>query len=198
MPVPNDNGALQSRLLAQAERIAAGLDVFEEMAKAPAAAKAARIAAVKRRADAAAAELLRALEQAPASQRRRMRCCSRELAELFSCVKRAADDMLVFQTPVDENLLLMASALQRAGEGIVAALRALPGEPQACGSSLAAAKRAEHGLQTICRRSVSELVKGPNMVAILKGRELYRRLSDAGAHGAEAAELLAEMLASRL
>jgi uncharacterized protein Yka (UPF0111/DUF47 family) len=191
---------LAPQILVQAERIAAGLEVFEEMVQAPAAAKGARISDIKKRADAAAAKLLQRIEQGegPILERRRMRRCSRALEELLFCVKSAAEDILVFQAPEDENLLQMAKALKEAGERIAAAIQALPMDPQACGKHLVAAKRAEQRLQTIFRRSLSELVKGPNIVTILKSRELYRRLSDAGLHGAEAAEILGELLAATL
>ncbi|MEI8189429.1 MAG: hypothetical protein WCI75_06905 [candidate division NC10 bacterium] len=195
-----DANGPRPQLLVQAQRIAAGLDVFEDFVLAPAAQKRARISEIKRRSDAAAAKVLQALErgEGPAAERRRLRRCSRELEELFFCVKAAAEDMTVFQSAADARLLQMAKALRDAGERIAAAIETLGAEPRACGAHLVAARRSEQRLQTICRRSLAELVKGPGVVAVMKGRELYRRFSDAGRHGAEAADILGELLAGKL
>ncbi|MBI5245159.1 MAG: hypothetical protein HY922_15965 [Elusimicrobia bacterium] len=184
-------------LLAQAERAAEGLEAFEEFIQAPTAEKGALAAGAATRAEAAAGSLLDALDRGtePAQERRRVRKCARALEDLCARMRHIAKETTLFGAEGAPGLARMAGALRDAGDNLLAAILVMPDDPRACQEHLLRAKRSEQRLQTVYRRELAGLLKNPSIVTILKMKELYRQLSDAGHCGGTAAEVLAELLA---
>ena len=67
-------------------------------------------------------------------------------------------------------------------------------KPRVCEEHLIRAKKAENYVEHLYRTALVELFKDPNVVTILKTRELYRHLSNAADHGDEAADVIGDIL----
>lgn len=175
-------------LLAEVRRLQLRLRRFEDFVLVPSSpAPAAEPAG--RDLDAAFAALKR-----PAAELRIARACARSLEETGKALDEAAAEARLFGTPVDSFVRQAASVLREGGRELEAAARegGRAADPRA--GALVRARKAFLYVEGLTRKGLAEQLQQPGVVRMLKTRELYRRLSDAAAHGVEATDRLAELL----
>ncbi|MFA6030289.1 MAG: hypothetical protein WC969_10580 [Elusimicrobiota bacterium] len=130
----------------------------------------------------------------PPADLRLARACARSLEESGKALGEAAAEARLFGTPVDAFIRQAASVLREGGRELEAAARELGRAPDPRAGALVQARKAFLYVEGLTRKGLAEQLQGPSVVRMLKTRELYRRLSDAAAHGVEATDRLAELL----
>ena len=119
---------------------------------------------------------------------------SHTIDDMVDYAKSTVEEMMLFEVPTDNFLRRMAEAIHEAGADITAAVRSLRDHPQVCQEHIIRAKKTENFVEHVYREALVELFKNPNVVTILKTRELYRHLSNAADRGDEAADIIGDIL----
>ncbi|MFH2203798.1 MAG: hypothetical protein ABIJ96_11825 [Elusimicrobiota bacterium] len=184
-------------LLEQTEKTLEGLTAFADFVRAPNPAKGMVVRTIERQADELRANLLEALERTspPRLPREDVAALSRAVGEMLYYAERAAAEIMLFEVPVDKHLRKLAEVVREEGGELVEALRHLPGRPRASEEYVIRVRKTGSLAERVHRRALAELCKNPNVVTILKTRELYRHLSDSAEKGGEAAEIIGDILA---
>lgn len=104
------------------------------------------------------------------------------------------EEMLLFQAPTNARLVDMAEALYEGAQHITAAVGTLRHMPDGMQAHIIRAKKCENRMEHLYREALAELFKTPDVVTILKMREIYRHLSNAADRGDEAADILSDIL----
>ena len=119
---------------------------------------------------------------------------SRSIDDMVDYAKSTVEEMMLFEVKTNDFLRKMAEAIASAGGDISAAVRLLEEYPQACSEHLIRAKKTENLVEHIYRQALVELFGNPNVVEILKLREIYRHLSNGADRGDEAADIIGDIL----
>lgn len=183
-------------LYQQAEKTLEGLKALEGFIQEPSADKGFLVQDLERQADELRRLLVDALNQSLVTpmDREDIFGLSRAIDDMVDYAKSTVEEMMLFEVPSDHHLKKMAKALHEAGVDIVAAVRTLRDHPRVCEEHLIRAKKTENYVEHIYRQALAELFKNPNVVTILKTRELYRHLSNAADRGDEAADIIGDIL----
>ena len=83
---------------------------------------------------------------------------------------------------------------QWASRDISMAVKLLPKRSVRVTEYIISAKKAENHVEHMYREALVELFKNPNVIDILKTRELYRHLSNSADRGDEAADIIGDIL----
>ena len=101
---------------------------------------------------------------------------------------------MLFDVQTDESLKRITEGLLNASKDIVYAIKNLKLHPSVCSEHLIKAKKAENFIDHCYREGLVELFKTNDVIRILKTREIYRHLSNAGDRAAEAANIISDIL----
>ena len=183
-------------LLDQAEKTLDGLAALEEFIQDPNPAKGMRVQELEKEADDLRRIVVDALNQSLVTpiDREDIFALSRAIDDMVDYAKTTVDEMMLFGVPTDDFLKEMAKAIHAAGVDIVSAVRVLRDHPRVCEEHLIRAKKSENYVEHTYRNALVELFKNPDVVTILKTRELYRHLSNAADRGDEAADIIGDIL----
>ena len=174
-------------LLGLAERTAEVFQAFEAFIREPADNGAALVLQAAIRFE----EALKALP-APgtslAAERRLERTIIRGFEEAVLSARLAADETLRFGADA-APFAPMAEALAFADQDLASAMR----KDKDWAQALVRARKYEGNFQVLHRRALEALLSHPNVVTLLKTKEILKRFSDAGLRLGQAAEALGEL-----
>jgi uncharacterized protein Yka (UPF0111/DUF47 family) len=180
----------------QADKTLEGLAALEAFVDDPNPAKGMKVQDLEKEADDQRRIVIEALNQSLVTpfDREDIFALSRAIDDMIDYAKSTVEEMMLFEVPSDEFLKRMAHAIHSAGEDVVKAVKALKDHPRICEEHIIRAKKTENLVEHIYREALVELFKNPNVVTILKTRELYRHLSNAADRGDEAADIVGDIL----
>jgi uncharacterized protein len=180
----------------QAQKTEEGLVALEAYIGDPSTEKGAVVQDLEKQADELRRILIDALNQSLVTpmDREDIFALSRTIDDMVDYAKSTVEEMMLFEVPTDDFLRRMANALREAGADITSAVKALREHPQVCQEHIIRAKKTENLVEHVYREALVELFKNPNVVTILKTRELYRHLSNAADRGDEAADIIGDIL----
>jgi predicted phosphate transport protein (TIGR00153 family) len=119
---------------------------------------------------------------------------SRTLDDMIDYANSTVEEMILFQAPTNHHLMDMAKALYEGAQYITAAVGSLRNMPNDMQGHIIRAKKSENRMEHLYREALAELFKTPDVVTIMKMREIYRHLSNAADRGDEAADILSDIL----
>jgi predicted phosphate transport protein (TIGR00153 family) len=119
---------------------------------------------------------------------------SRTLDDMIDYANSTVEEMILFAAPTDHHLVEMAEALYEGAKEITKAVESLRQMPNGMHEHIIRAKKSENRMEHLYREALAELFKTPDVVTIIKMREIYRHLSNAADRGDEAADILSDIL----
>jgi predicted phosphate transport protein (TIGR00153 family) len=119
---------------------------------------------------------------------------SRSLDDMIDYANSTVEEMMLFAAPTNAHLVEMAEALFEGAREITAAVESLRHMPNGLQGHIIKAKKCENRMEHLYREALAEIFKTPDVVTILKMREIYRHLSNAADRGDEAADILSDIL----
>lgn len=119
---------------------------------------------------------------------------SRSVDDIIDYAKSTVEEMMAFQVFPNKHLLLMAQGLDEVASAIAEAIAALKKDPDQARERVVFAKKRENYIEHCYREALVDLFNEPNVVTILKIREIYRHLSNAADRGDEAANIIGNIL----
>jgi len=119
---------------------------------------------------------------------------SRAIDDMIDYAKSTVEEMTLFEAKSNDHLRRMAEGLCEAGKEIAAAIPLIMTHPNVCQQHIIRAKKAENFVEHRYREALAELFKNPDVVEILKLRELYRHMSNAADRGDEAADIIGDIV----
>ncbi|MDD5657673.1 MAG: DUF47 family protein [Elusimicrobia bacterium] len=119
---------------------------------------------------------------------------SRTIDDMVDYAKSTVEEMTLFEVKTNEHLMRMAEGLCEAAREIAAAIPLIMTHPSVCQQHAVRAKKAENFVEHRYREALAVLFKNPDVVEILKLRELYRHLSNAADRGDEAADIIGDIV----
>lgn len=119
---------------------------------------------------------------------------SRSLDDMIDYANSTVEEMRLFGAPTNAHLVKMAEALFDGAREITAAVESLRHIPNGMEGHIIRAKKSENRMEHLYREALAELFKTPDVVTIIKMREIYRHLSNAADRGDEAADILSDIL----
>ncbi len=119
---------------------------------------------------------------------------SRTVDDMIDYAHSTVLEMMLFQAPTNKHLSDMAQALYEGAQHITAAVESLRQMPNGMQLHIIRAKKSENKMEHLYREALAELFKTPDVVTIIKMREIYRHLSNAADRGDEAADILSDIL----
>lgn len=119
---------------------------------------------------------------------------SRTIDDMCDYAKSTVEEMLLFQVGTNGHIKKMTETLYNASRDITAAVKLMKTHSQAANDHVVRAKKTENYMEHRYREALAELFKNPDVVTILKLREIYRHLSNAADKGDEAANIIGDIL----
>lgn len=123
---------------------------------------------------------------------------SRDLDDVVDYAYTTTEELLLFEMETNENLLKMANLLHDGAIDLHQAITHLQKWPEIAIQHAQKAKKAESDIENVYRQALAELFTPPEdfagMVEILKRREVYRHLSNAGDRVDEAADIISDII----
>ncbi len=119
---------------------------------------------------------------------------SRSLDDMIDYANSTVEEMLLFQAPTNQHLVEMSEALYDGAREITSAVGTLRHMPDGMQNYIIRAKKSENRMEHLYREALFDLFKTPDVVTIIKMREIYRHLSNAADRGDEAADILSDIL----
>ena len=123
---------------------------------------------------------------------------SRALDDVLDYAYTTVDEMVILNVEPDGHVIKMARVLREAAEALNMACQTLKTRPQLANDHAVRAKQLENQAETMYREAVRELFEGiselPDVVRVLKMREVYRHLSNAADRGDEAANVIGDIV----
>lgn len=119
---------------------------------------------------------------------------SRAIDDMCDYAKSTVEEMLLFEVGTNEHIKKMTEALYDASRNISAAVRLMKTHPQAANDHVVRAKKTENFMEHRYREALAKLFKNPDVVTIMKLREIYRHLSNAADRGDESANIIGDIL----
>lgn len=183
-------------LLGQAEKTQEGLKALVDFVEDPSADKGFLVQEIEKDADELRRELIEALNVAFVTpiDRTDIFDLSRAIDDMVDYAKSTVEEMMMFKVPTNKHLKKMAEALYMASRDITMAVKLLPKRSQRVTEYIINAKKSENHVEHMYREALVELFKSPNVIDILKTRELYRHLSNSADRGDEAADIISDIL----
>ena len=119
---------------------------------------------------------------------------SRSIDDVCDYAKSTVEEMTLFEVGTNDHIKKMTETLFKASRDIYAAVRLMKTHPQAANDHAVRAKKTENVMEHLYREALAELFKNPDVVTILKLREIYRHLSNAADRGDEAANIIGDII----
>jgi uncharacterized protein len=120
---------------------------------------------------------------------------SRAIDDVIDYANTTVDEMMLFQVESNEHLKKMAEALYQASKHVTLAVEGLRRmRPREIQEHIIRAKKSENLMEHLYREALVELFKNPDVVKLLKFREIYRHLNNAADRGDEAADIISDIL----
>ncbi|MBI4051013.1 MAG: DUF47 family protein [Elusimicrobia bacterium] len=183
-------------LLNQAEKTQEGLKALCDFFDTPSTQKGFVVQEIEKQADDLRRALIEALNQTFVTpiDREDIFGLSRAIDDMMDYAKTSVEEVMLFGVRINGHLKKMAEALHTASRDIVSAVRLLPTRAHSVSDHIIRAKKTENFVEHIYRQALAELFQNPNVIEILKTRELYRHLSNAADRGDEAADIVGDIL----
>lgn len=105
---------------------------------------------------------------------------SREVDDIIDYAKSTVDEMQLLEIKTSKYLVKMVSLLVRATLEIKDAVSRLKENPNIANEHALRAKKLENEIELTYRDALKDLFKGTDVVEMMKTREIYRHLSNAG------------------
>ncbi len=123
---------------------------------------------------------------------------SRAIDDILDYANTAVDEMNILNIRSNSHLIKMSEILSKAARNLYQAVKMLSSHPNVSTNHVIKVKEFENRLERVYRNSISELFSTPKdlkgIIDILKTRELYRHLSNAGDKCDEAANIIGDIL----
>ncbi len=123
---------------------------------------------------------------------------SRAIDDILDYANTAVDEMNILKIRSNPQLIKMSDILSRAARNLYQAVKMLPTHPRVSTNHVIKVKGFENRLEKVYRAALAELFSTPKdlegIIDILKTRELYRHLSNAGDKCDEAADIIGDIL----
>jgi len=184
------------RLLDQSQKTEEGLLALTNFVEDPCKEKGEKVSLAEEEADELRRILIDELNRAFVTpiDREDIFALSRAVDDMVDYAKSTVEEMEMFGVKANEHLKRMAEGLYAAAKEITAAIRLLKSHPQACTEHIIRAKKSENFVEHRYREALVDLFKNPNVVEILKTREIYRHMSNAADRGDEAANIIGDII----
>lgn len=105
---------------------------------------------------------------------------SREIDDIIDYAKSTVDEMQLLEIKTSEHLVKMADLLVKATLEIKDAVGRLKENPNIANEHALRAKKLENQIELTYRDALKDLFNGADLVYMMKTREIYRHLSNAG------------------
>ncbi|MBI3292320.1 MAG: DUF47 family protein [Elusimicrobia bacterium] len=183
-------------LLEQAEKTEQGITALTRFVAVPTPELGRLVSQIEKEADELRRSLIQELNQAFVTpiDREDIFALSRAIDDMIDYANSTVEEMLLFSVGTNPHLTRMAEALSNAAQGLTAAVRAMRYDALAAQQHLIRVKKTENLVEHLYREALVELFQTPDVVLILKTRELYRHLSNAADRGDEAANIISDLL----
>ncbi|HAM35018.1 MAG TPA: DUF47 domain-containing protein [Elusimicrobia bacterium] len=180
----------------QAEKTAEGLEALQEYVQDPTVEKGKKVMLLEEEADEMRRLLIEELNLSFVTpfDREDIYALSRAIDDMIDYAKSTVEEMTLFEAKSNDHLRRMAEGLCEAGKEIAAAIPLIMTHPNVCQQHIIRAKKAENFVEHRYREALAELFKNPDVVEILKLRELYRHMSNAADRGDEAADIIGDIV----
>ncbi len=123
---------------------------------------------------------------------------SRTVDDLLDYAHSTVEEMQILKITPCDNLKQMAEVLLEAAKELHLALMRLEEHPSVANDHSRKAKAAENRMEKVYRRAIADLFNGPadppNIVSMLKRREVYRHLSNAADRADQAANIISDIV----
>jgi predicted phosphate transport protein (TIGR00153 family) len=123
---------------------------------------------------------------------------SRAIDDILDYANTAVDEMNILNIKTNPHLIKMSDILEKSARNLYQAIKMLPSHPRVSTNHVIKVKEFENRLEGSYRKALSELFSTPDdlegIITILKTRELYRHLSNAGDRCDEAADIIGDLL----
>ncbi|MCM2277915.1 MAG: DUF47 family protein [Oligoflexia bacterium] len=123
---------------------------------------------------------------------------SRTVDDILDYAHSTVEEMMELKVEPNEFLISMAQLLLDASKEILLALQRLENHPNVASEHARQAKRIENSIEKAYRKAIAELFSGPaeprEIVKMLKLREIYRHVSNAGDRADEAANVITDIV----
>jgi len=119
---------------------------------------------------------------------------SRAIDDMVDYAKSTVEEMMLFEVKSNTHLTTMARTLYDASQHITAAVSNLRKIKTPIQEHIIRAKKLENQMEHLYREALVDLFKHPDVVTVLKLREIYRHLSNAADRGDEAANILSDIV----
>jgi uncharacterized protein len=118
--------------------------------------------------------------------------------DLLDYASTTVDEMVILDIEANDHLRRMVALLRESAERIHSGVTRLADRPHIAINHAMEARSVEDRVEEVYREALAELFRGPkdadHIVEILKLREIYRHLSNAADRGAEAADVLSNIV----
>jgi predicted phosphate transport protein (TIGR00153 family) len=194
------DGDFLQLLQAQAGKTLEGLQALEQYAKTGDAAHAEKVRVAEVEEDELRRILIDELNRTFVTpiDREDIFALSRALDDVLDYAYTTVDEMVILNVEPDGHVIKMARVLREAAEALNLACQTLKTRPQVANDHAVRAKQLENQAETMYREAVRELFEGitelPDVVRVLKMREVYRHLSNAADRGDEAANVIGDIV----
>ena len=184
------------RLSDQARKVEEGMEALRSFAHEPTEENGRRVDAIEVEADELRRVLIADLNEAFVTpiDREDIFSLSRTIDDICDYGKSTVEEMMLFQVGTNDHIKEMAQTLYDASRDIAEAVDLMKDHPRKATEHLVRAKKTENRMEHLYREALVELFKNPDVVSILKLREIYRHLSNAADRGDEAADIIGDIL----
>lgn len=189
----------QKMLLDQAAKTLEGLQAFENYTKTGDQVQAARVGELEREEDELRRVLIDDLNRTFVTpfDREDIFALSRAVDDMLDYAYTSIDEMQILGVKPNEFVARLASTLREAADEVYLAVEHLPRHPNVASDHAARAKALENQAESIYREALTHLFDGvktvPDVVNVLKMREVYRHLSNAADRGDLAANVIGDI-----
>jgi len=123
---------------------------------------------------------------------------SRAVDDIIDYAKTTVDEMQVLNVQPNEFLAKLASLLLTAAKEVHLAMQRLQGHPNVANEHARRVKGIENRVESVYREAIAHLFDNPkdlnDVVCMLKRREIYRHLANAGDRADEAANIISNIV----
>jgi len=180
-------------LLEQSIKTLEGMKALEEYMKDPSEGLAKNVFDIEREADSVRRTLIDELNKTFATpiDREDLFELSREIDDIIDYAKSTVDEMQLLKIETNEHLVKMTGLLVNATLEIKDAISRLKGNPNIANEHAVRAKKLENEIELAYRAALKHLFEGTDVIKMMKTREIYRHLSNAGDRVDGVADLVA-------
>jgi predicted phosphate transport protein (TIGR00153 family) len=126
---------------------------------------------------------------------------SRSIDDVMDYARTTVSEMVILKVKPTPFMHRMASLLKDAAHEILQAVRRLEKNPDVANEHAQRAKSLENQVESVYREAIADLFSGPedihHVMEMLKMREVYRHLSNAADRGAEAGDIVADIVVKK-